>query len=82
MELPVYNKDQPGCTYCFSSMSVYNLGVVDHAHVYKEGQVSKHLHHHVYHKEVGKKGTNNFASLIVKTLHQLNLLNEVQFAVS
>ena len=29
---------------------------------------------HVYHEGVGKKGTNNVASLIVKTLRQLNLL--------
>jgi hypothetical protein len=33
MELLVYNKEQPGCTYFFSPMSVYNLGVVDHAHI-------------------------------------------------
>jgi hypothetical protein len=33
MELPMYNKEQPGCTYYFSPMSIYNLGVVDHAHV-------------------------------------------------
>jgi hypothetical protein len=55
-------------------MSVYNLGVVDHAHVYDDGWVFKHLHSHVYHKGVGKKGANNVASLIVKTLRQLNLL--------
>ncbi len=29
---------------------------------------------HVYHEGVGKKGANNVASLIVKTLRQLNLL--------
>ncbi len=33
MELPMYNKEQPGCMYYFSPMSIYNLGVVDHAHV-------------------------------------------------
>ncbi len=37
MELPVYNKEQPGCTYYFSPMSIYNLGMVDHAHVYNDG---------------------------------------------
>jgi hypothetical protein len=36
MELPVYNKEQPSCTYYFSPMSVYNLGVVDHVHVYND----------------------------------------------
>jgi hypothetical protein len=39
MELPVYNKEQPGFTYYFSPMTIYNLGVVDHAHVYNDGQV-------------------------------------------
>ncbi len=33
MELPMYNKEQPSCTYYFSPMSVYNLLVVDHAHI-------------------------------------------------
>ncbi len=34
MELSVYNKEQPGCMYYFSPMSIYNLGVVNHANVY------------------------------------------------
>jgi hypothetical protein len=37
MELPVYKKEQPGCTDYFSPLSVYNLGVVDHAHIYNDG---------------------------------------------
>jgi hypothetical protein len=74
MELCVYNKEQPGCRYYFSPMSVYNLGVVDHAHVYNDGQVSEHLHCHVYTEGVGKKGANNVALLIMKTLQKLNLL--------
>jgi hypothetical protein len=68
MELPVYNNEQPGCTYYFSRMSVYKLGVVDHAHLYDDRQVSKHLHCHVYHEGVGKKGANNDALLTIKTL--------------
>jgi hypothetical protein len=74
MELPVYNKEQPGCTYYFSPMSVYNLGVVNHAHVYDDGQVSERLHCHVYTKGVSKKGASNVALLIMKTLQKLNLL--------
>jgi hypothetical protein len=76
MELPVYNKEQPGCTYYFSPLSVFNLGVVNHAHVYEDGRVSEHLHCHVYHKGVGKKGPNNVASLIIKMLQQLNILRD------
>jgi hypothetical protein len=67
MVLPMYNKEQPDCTYYFSPMSIYNLGVVNHAHVYNDGQISEHLHCHVYTKGVGKKGANNVALLIMKT---------------
>ena len=76
MELPVYNNEQPGITYYYSPLSIYNLGIVDHAHRYNDGRVSEHLHCHVYHEGVGKKGANNVASLIMKTLRELQLLRE------
>ena len=76
MELPCYNKEQPGVTYYYSPLSVYNLGMVDHAHEYSNGEVSEHLYAHVYHEGVGKKGANNVASLVMKTLRHLNLLRE------
>ncbi len=57
-------------------MSIYNLGVVHHAHIYDDGQVSEHLYCHVYTEGVGKKGANNVASLIMKMLQKLNLLCE------
>ncbi len=75
MEPPLYNKEQPGCTYFFSPLSVFNLGVINHAHVYNDGRVSEHMHCDVYHKGVGKKGANNVASLILKMLQQLNILH-------
>ena len=74
MELPVYNDEQPSCTYYYSPLSAYNLGVVNHAHTYENGDVGKHMYAHIYHEGVGKKGANNVSSLIVKTLRQLNLL--------
>jgi hypothetical protein len=76
MELPIYNSEQPGTTYYFSPLTVFNLGVVNHAHTYNDGRVSEHMHAHLYHEGVGKKGANNVASLIVKTLGQLNILCE------
>jgi hypothetical protein len=76
MELPSFRKEQPGCTYYFSLLSVYNLGVVNHAHVYDDGCISEHLHTHTYHEGIGKKGTNNVASLIIKMLQQLSILCE------
>jgi hypothetical protein len=60
--------------YYFSLLSLFNLRVVNHAHVYDDGCMSEHLHCQVYHKGVGKKGPNNVASLIVKMLQQLNIL--------
>jgi hypothetical protein len=48
MELPMYNQEQPGSTYYSRPMDVYNLGVVDHVHVYGDGWVSERLHCHVY----------------------------------
>jgi hypothetical protein len=48
MELPMYSKEQPGCTYYFSPMNVYNLGEVAHTHVYNDGWVGEHVHYHVY----------------------------------
>ena len=77
MELPTYNSEQPGVTYYFSPLSVYNLGMVNHGHDYGDDRgVSEHMHCHVYHEGVGKKGANNVSSLILKTLRLLNLLRE------
>jgi hypothetical protein len=77
MELPSYKDEQPGITYYYSPLSIYNLGIVDHAHRYNDGRgVSEHLHCHVYHEGVGKKGANNVASLIMKTLRELQLLRD------
>ncbi len=76
MEISVFNEEQPGHTYYFSPVGVYNLGVVHHAHVYDNGTIGKQMYAHVYNEAVGKKGMNNVASLIVKTLRQLNLLRD------
>ena len=59
MELPVFHTQQPGCTYYYSPLSIYNLGVVDHGH--KDNKTGA-----VGHEGVGKKGANNMASLIIK----------------
>ena len=74
MELPIYNKEQPGCTYYYSPLNIYNLGVVNHVHEYQNRVIKEHMYVHVYHEGVAKKGAHNVASLILKTLRQLNLL--------
>ena len=74
----MYNSQQPGVTYYYSPLSIYNLGMVDHAHDYGNGEVKERMYAHVYHEGVGKKGANNVALLIVKTLRQA----KIQLAVS
>ena len=69
MELPVYNKEQPGCTYCYSPLSIYNLEVVNHAYQYGENDdktIKAHMHAHVYHEGIAKKEGNNVVLLILK----------------
>jgi hypothetical protein len=78
MELPVFNQEQPGCSYYYSPLGVYNLGMVDQAYAGPDDDEYEnprdHMHLHVYHEGVGKKGANNVASLIMKTLALKNLL--------
>ena len=52
--------------------------MVDLAHQYNDvvACVSDHLHAHVYPKKEGDKGSNNVASLIMKTLGLLGVLKE------
>ena len=76
MELPIFNHEQPGCSYYFSPLSVYNFGVVDQAYIDSDGEIRDHMHAHVYHEGVGKKGANNVCSLIVKTLRLIGILRE------
>ena len=76
MELPKFGQEQPSVIYYYSPMNVNNLGMVNHAHVDETGRVSKHMHCHVYTEAEGKKGANNVASLIIKTLQVINVLRD------
>ena len=78
MELPSFKNEQPGTVYYFSPLNIYNLGVVNHAHVYegKENDPKEHMYARVYHEGIAKKGMNNVCSLIMKTLSELNLLRD------
>jgi hypothetical protein len=71
MELPMFGHEQPGDTYYFSPLTIYNLGVVDVSH--PEGD---HLYCHIYKEGDGKKGGNNVSSLLMKTLQFLSLLKD------
>ncbi len=65
MEILVFNKVQPGTSYYYSPLNIYNLGVVDHAYVANDyyNNPKGHMHAHVYHEGVATKGAKNFAHL-------------------
>ncbi len=75
-EVPVFNKEQPGCSYYYSLVGVYTCGVVNHGHLNNDGTVGEHVHAHVYHEGTGKNGTNNEASLIMKTLRLMDIVRD------
>jgi hypothetical protein len=76
MQCPCFISKQPGCTYYYTPLNIYNFRVVDHLHDYGNRTIGKHMHCHVYHEGIGKKGGTNVASLIVKTLRDMNILRK------
>jgi hypothetical protein len=71
MQLPLYNQEQPGTSYYYSPLNVYNLGFVDHAYRYDDGTITEHMLAHLYHEGIGKKGANNVCSLVMKSMKHL-----------
>ena len=57
-------------------MTVSNCGVVDHGHTCLDINVWAHLHAHLDHKRVDKKGANDVMSVLVQTLKDRNILWE------
>jgi hypothetical protein len=57
MQIPNFASEQPGATYYYSAMNAYIFGVVDGA----EDSLSAYI----YTEDVGKKGGNNVASLLM-----------------
>ncbi len=78
MKIPFFNQEQPGTTYYYSPLNIYNLGVVDHAHVASSdyNNPKEHMHTHVYHEGVARKGANNVCSLILKTMKMNGMIHE------
>jgi hypothetical protein len=58
MALPYFGESQPGDTYYFTPLNIYNLGVVD------VSEEQDKLYCHIYQEGGGKKGGNNVVSLI------------------
>jgi hypothetical protein len=72
MALPHFGESQPGDTYYYTPLNIYNLGVVDASDEHDR------LYCHIYQEGDGKKGGNNVASLLMKTLGAgiLNILDD------
>ena len=76
MEIPTFQDQQPGVTYYYSLLSIYNLGMVDQAHDNGDSDLKDHLFCHVYHEGVASKGANNVSSLIIKTLRMMGIMRD------
>ena len=72
MELPFFGASQPGDTYYYSPLKINVFGIVD-CSIFG-GKLSVH----VYDEGVGKKGGNNVASMLVKELKRLNIMQDNQ----
>lgn len=68
--LPHYGAEQPGATYYFSPLGVYEFGIVD-----ASGE-RDHLHAYVYPEGTGNKGGNNVASMLMAELRRQGLLDK------
>ena len=82
MELPIFISEQPGCTYYYSPLSVYNLGVVNHAHLYDNGIITEHMHCHVYNEGVGKRAQIMLRHWLLRRYDSWIFSEMIQLAVS
>jgi hypothetical protein len=71
MKLPLFGGNQPGDTYYYTPLHIYNVCLVD---VSTPG--SNQLFAHIYKDGNGKKGGNNVALLVMKTIDKLGLLDQ------
>jgi hypothetical protein len=74
MALPHFGSSQPGDTYYLTPLSLYIFGVADMSYIGREGEEEDQSYAHLYKEAFGEKGGNNVASLVVKSLKQLKLM--------
>jgi hypothetical protein len=68
MYIPNFASEQPGATYYYSPMNAFVFGVVD-------ASIQK-LSAYIYTEDVGRKGGNNVASLLMLHLERTGIFNE------
>ncbi len=77
MEMPCFECNHQAIPFLFTCLSVYNIGVMDCAHVLSgETDPKDHMHCHVCYEGVASKRANNVVSLILKTSTDANIICE------
>ena len=75
MFLPHFGEKQPGESYYYVPLNVSNFGMANVAACNSHGDVCDHLYYHVYKEGTARRGGNEVASLVMKTLHHLNWMD-------
>jgi hypothetical protein len=76
MGLPHFGQNQSGETYYLTPSKLEGFGVADVSHVADNEKEADPLYFHCYREGYGAKGDNNVASLLMKTLWEINILKK------
>ena len=77
MNLPFFGRNQPGDTYYFVPLNVNIFGFVNVAHCTDTNQIVKdHLYANVYKEGTAKRGGNEVASLVMKSLRHIGFMDK------
>ena len=77
MNLPFFGQKQPGDTYYFVPLNVNIFGFVNVAHCIDTNQIVKdHLYANVYKEGTAKRGGNEVASLVMKSLRHIGFMDK------
>jgi hypothetical protein len=74
MALPHFGEHQPGDTYYYTPTKLQGFGIADVSFVSEGGEEADHLYLHCYGEGYGAKGEINVASMIMKTLKKLGII--------
>ncbi len=69
IKVPCFGKNQLVDMYYSTPISVYNLGIINSAHVHEgDSPPKENFHCHVFEEDDIRNGSNNIDSLIMKTV--------------
>ena len=80
VEVPHLGAEQPGITYYLQKYNGYILGIVNSAHEFADADEEEKFGHfmnaYLYEEWEGGKGSNNVASLLLKSLYDEGMIQE------